>query len=148
MTRQIQKHDLLLSYPYESMSPFLRLLKESAADPAVISIKITIYRLASKAKLVDYLCEAAERGKDVTVIIELRARFDELNNIDWSERLEDAGCTVIYGFEDYKIHSKLCLITRREHGEVRCITYVAPATSTKRPRASTRTWPCSQPTPP
>lgn len=72
----------------------------------------------------DYLCEAAERGKDVTVIIELRARFDELNNIDWSERLEDAGCTVIYGFEDYKIHSKLCLITRREHGEVRCITYV------------------------
>ena len=124
MTRQIQKHDLLLSYPYESMSPFLRLLKESAADPAVISIKITIYRLASKAKLVDYLCEAAERGKDVTVIIELRARFDELNNIDWSERLEDAGCTVIYGFEDYKIHSKLCLITRREHGEVRCITYV------------------------
>lgn len=72
----------------------------------------------------DYLCEAAERGKDVTVIIELRARFDELNNIDWSERLEEAGCTVLYGFEDYKIHSKLCLITRREHGEIRCISYV------------------------
>lgn len=124
MTRQIQRHDRLLSYPYESMSPFLRLLRESANDPAVISIKITIYRLASKAKLVDYLCEAAEHGKDVTVIIELRARFDELNNIDWSERLEDAGCTVLYGFEDYKIHSKLCLITRREHGEIRCITYV------------------------
>ena len=124
MLRQVMKRDVLLSYPYESMSPFLRLLRESANDPAVISIKITIYRLASKAKLVDYLCEAAERGKDVTVIIELRARFDELNNIDWSERLEDAGCTVLYGFEDYKIHSKLCLITRREHGEIRCITYV------------------------
>ena len=124
MTRQIQRHDRLLSYPYESMAPFLRLLREAANDPAVISIKITIYRLASKAKLVDYLCEAAEHGKDVTAIIELRARFDELNNIDWSERLEDAGCTVLYGFEDYKIHSKLCLITRREHGEIRCITYV------------------------
>lgn len=124
MIRQIQRADRLLSYPYESMSPFLRLLRESANDPSVISIKITIYRLASKAKLVDYLCEAAERGKDVTVIIELRARFDELNNIDWSERLEEAGCTVLYGFEDYKIHSKLCLITRREHGEIRCISYV------------------------
>ena len=124
MIRQIQRDDRLLSYPYESMSPFLRLLRESANDPSVISIKITIYRLASKAKLVDYLCEAAERGKDVTVIIELRARFDELNNIDWSERLEEAGCTVLYGFEDYKIHSKLCLITRREHGEIRCISYV------------------------
>lgn len=124
MAKQIQKHDLLLAYPFESMAPFLRLLRESAHDPAVISIRITIYRLASKARLVDYLCEAAEHGKDVTVIIELRARFDELNNIDWSERLEEAGCTVIYGFEDYKIHSKLCLITRREHGEIRCITYV------------------------
>lgn len=112
MTRQIQKRDLLLAYPFESMEPFLRLLRESARDPAVISIKMTIYRLASRARLVDYLCEAAERGKDVTVIIELRARFDELNNIDWSERLEEAGCSVIYGFEDYKIHSKLCLITR------------------------------------
>lgn len=123
MTRQIQKRDLLLAYPFESMEPFLRLLRESARDPAVISIKMTIYRLASRARLVDYLCEAAERGKDVTVIIELRARFDELNNIDWSERLEEAGCSVIYGFEDYKIHSKLCLITRRERGEIRCITY-------------------------
>ena len=99
------------------------IVRLSARDPAVISIKMTIYRLASRARLVDYLCEAAERGKDVTVIIELRARFDELNNIDWSERLEEAGCSVIYGFEDYKIHSKLCLITRRERGEIRCITY-------------------------
>ena len=111
VTHQIRQHDLLLSYPFESMDPFLRLLKESASDPAVVSIKITIYRLAKRAKLVDYLCQAAENGKDVTVLIELRARFDEQNNIDWSERLEDAGCTVIYGFEDYKVHSKICLIT-------------------------------------
>ena len=85
---------------------FCGFLKESASDPAVVSIKITIYRLAKRAKLVDYLCRAAENGKDVTALIELRARFDEQNNIDWSERLEDAGCTVIYGFEDYKVHSR------------------------------------------
>ena len=124
MTHQIRQHDLLLSYPFESMDPFLRLLKESASDPAVVSIKITIYRLAKRAKLVDYLCQAAENGKDVTALIELRARFDEQNNIDWSERLEDAGCTVIYGFEDYKVHSKICLITRRERGEIRFLTQV------------------------
>ena len=124
VTHQIRQHDLLLSYPFESMDPFLRLLKESASDPAVVSIKITIYRLAKRAKLVDYLCQAAENGKDVTVLIELRARFDEQNNIDWSERLEDAGCTVIYGFEDYKVHSKICLITRRERGEIRFLTQV------------------------
>ena len=124
MIRQIVKKDRLLSYPFESMSPFLNLLREASEDPAVISIKITIYRLAGKAKLVDYLCAAAERGKDVTVLIELRARFDEQNNIDWSERLEEAGCTVLYGFEEYKVHSKICLITRREHGEIRYITQV------------------------
>ena len=124
VTHQIRQHDLLLSYPFESMDPFLRLLKESASDPAVVSIKITIYRLAKRAKLVDYLCQAAENGKDVTVLIELRARFDEQNNIDWSERLEDAGCTVIYGFEDYKVHSKICLITRRERAEIRFLTQV------------------------
>ena len=124
MIRQIMIKDRLLSYPFESMSPFLNLLREAAEDPAVISIKITIYRLASKAKLVDYLCSAAERGKDVTVFIELRARFDEQNNIDWSERLEEAGCTVLYGFEEYKIHSKICLITRQEHGEINYITQV------------------------
>ena len=114
MIRQISRSDKLLSFPFESMSPFLTLLKEASEDPDVISIKITIYRLARKAKLVEYLCAAAENGKDVTVFIELRARFDEQNNIDWSERLEDAGCNVFYGFESYKIHSKICLITRKE----------------------------------
>ena len=118
------KKDILLSYPYESMEPFLQMIREAAQDPAVLSIRITIYRLASKAKLVEYLCAAAENGKDVTALIELRARFDEQNNIDWSERLEEAGCKVIYGFEEYKVHSKICLITRREHGETRYITQV------------------------
>ena len=124
MIKQISRADRLLSFPFESMSPFLNLLKEASEDPNVISIKITIYRLARKAKLVEYLCNAAENGKDVTVFIELRARFDEQNNIDWSERLEDAGCTVFYGFENYKIHSKICLITRRERGEIQYITQV------------------------
>ena len=124
MIKQTARADRLLSFPFESMSPFLNLLKEASDDPNVISIKITIYRLARKAKLVEYLCNAAENGKDVTVFIELRARFDEQNNIDWSERLEDAGCTVFYGFENYKIHSKICLITRRERGEIQYITQV------------------------
>ena len=118
------QRDILLSYPYESMEPFLQMIREAANDPAVLSIRITIYRLASKAKLVEYLCAAAENGKDVTALIELRARFDEQNNIDWSERMEEAGCKIIYGFEDYKVHSKLCLITRRERGGVRHITQV------------------------
>ena len=122
--RQLAKRDILLSYPFESMAPFLRLIKEAANDKNVVSIKITIYRLARKAKLVDYLCRAAENGKDVTVFIELRARFDEQNNIDWSERLEDAGCKIIYGFEEYKIHSKVCLITRREKNTVRYYTQI------------------------
>lgn len=121
---QVQAHDILLSYPFEGMDAFLHLIRESANDPEVISIKITIYRLARKAKLVEYLCAAADNGKDVTVFIELRARFDEQNNIDWSERLEDAGCTVIYGVENYKVHSKLCLITRRSHENVEYITQV------------------------
>lgn len=118
------QRDVLLSYPYESMEPFLQMIREAANDPPVLSVRITIYRLASKAKLVEYLCAAAENGKDVTVLIELRARFDEQNNIDWSERLEEAGCKIIYGFEDYKVHSKICLITRRERGGVRYITQV------------------------
>ena len=113
MIRQIRKKDILLSYPYESMEPFLKLLKEASTDPSVVTIKITIYRLSKKARLVEYLCAAAENGKEVTVLIELRARFDEQNNIDWSERLEDAGCRVIYGFENYKVHSKICLIPVR-----------------------------------
>lgn len=121
---QIREHDLLLHYPYESMSPFLHLLREAAADPAVISIKITIYRLARTSKLVSYLIEAAENGKDVTALMELRARFDEQNNIDWAERLEDAGCTVIYGMEDFKVHSKICLITRRNAETIEYITQI------------------------
>ena len=118
------QRDILLSYPYESMEPFLQMIREAANDPAVLAIRITIYRLASKAKLVEYLCAAAENGKDVTALIELRARFDEQNNIDCSERMEEAGCKIIYGFEDYKVHSKICLITRRERGAVRHITQV------------------------
>ncbi len=124
MMRQIKKKDILLFYPYDSMEPFLRLIKEASADPSVMTIKITIYRLASKARLVEYLCEAAENGKEVTVLIELRARFDEQNNIDWSERLEEAGCRVIYGFEGYKVHSKICLITYRNRNEIQYITQI------------------------
>ena len=116
--------DVLLSYPYESMQPFLRLVRRAANDPGVTSIQITIYRLAKEAKLIDSLCLAAENGKEVLVLIELRARFDEQNNIDWSERMEEAGCKIIYGFEDYKVHSKICLITRQERGTVRHITQV------------------------
>jgi len=121
---QIFKKDLLLSYPYQEMDPYLKLIKEASTDPHVISIKITIYRLARQAKLVDYLCRAAENGKDVITIIELRARFDEQNNIDWSQHLEDAGCQVFYGLEDYKVHSKITLITLREKGDVKYITQV------------------------
>ncbi|MBS4960247.1 MAG: polyphosphate kinase 1 [Clostridiales bacterium] len=121
---QVQKKDILLSYPYESMKPFLDMMKEAANDPDVLSIQITIYRLASKSKLVEYLCMAAENGKDVTVLIELRARFDEKNNIDWSEQLEAAGCTIIYGIPDYKVHSKICLITRRTKNDISFITQV------------------------
>ena len=118
------QRDVLLSYPYESMEPFLQMIREAANDPSVLSVRITIYRLASKAKLVEYLCAAAENGKDVTVLIELRARFDEQNNIDWSERLEEAGCKIIYGFEDYKVHSKICLITYRNRNNIEYITQV------------------------
>lgn len=121
---QVKKKDVLLSYPYESMDPFLRMIKEAAYDPTVLTIKITIYRLAKKARLVEYLCAAAENGKEVTVLIELRARFDEQNNIDWSERLEEAGCRVIYGFEGYKVHSKICLITYRNRNNIEYITQV------------------------
>ena len=122
--KQIQKKDILLSYPYDSMEPFLQLLKEASTASSVISIKITIYRLAHHSKIVDYLCAAAENGKDVTVLIELRARFDEQNNIECSERLERSGCNIIYGIENYKVHSKLCLITRKERGEIKYITQV------------------------
>lgn len=122
--RQVSKGDLLLSYPFESMDPFLQLLREASRDPAVLSIKISIYRLARQAKLVEYLCAAAENGKDVTVLIELRARFDEQNNIDWSQRLEEAGCRILYGFDAYKVHSKVCLITRKERSGISYITQI------------------------
>ncbi|NSD68177.1 polyphosphate kinase 1 [Dorea longicatena] len=124
MLKQVKKRDILLFYPYESMDPFLKLIKDASADPNVMTIKITIYRLAKKARLVEYLCAAAENGKEVTVLIELRARFDEQNNIDWSERLEEAGCRVIYGFDGYKVHSKICLITYRNRNEIQYITQV------------------------
>lgn len=124
MLKQVKKQDILLFYPYESMDPFLKLIKDASADPNVMTIKITIYRLAKKARLVEYLCAAAENGKEVTALIELRARFDEQNNIDWSERLEEAGCRVIYGFDGYKVHSKICLITYRNRNEIQYITQV------------------------
>lgn len=122
--RQVEKRDILLSYPFESMEPFLQMVKEASEDSRVISIRITIYRLASHTKLVDYLCAAAENGKEVTVLIELRARFDEQNNIDWAERLEEAGCNVTYGFDFYKVHSKVCLITLKGKSGVHYITQV------------------------
>lgn len=121
---QIEKKDILLSYPYESMEPFLQMIKEAAFREDVMSIKITIYRLARKSRLVEYLCAAAENGKEVTVLIELRARFDEQNNIDWSERLEAAGCKVIYGMEGYKVHSKICLITYKKGEKLHYLTQV------------------------
>lgn len=121
---QIKEEDKLLSYPYESIRPFLHLLTEAAEDPDVISIKMTLYRVAKQSKVVEALIEAAENGKEVVVLVELRARFDEENNIEWSRRLEDAGCQVIYGLDGYKVHSKLCLITRKNAGQVKYITQI------------------------
>ena len=114
MWGQITQRDVLLFYPYQSMQPFLDLLRQSAKDPSVVSIKITIYRLARNSAIAKALCAAAENGKQVTVLMELRARFDEQNNIDWTVELEEAGCRIIYGPENFKCHAKLCLITRRE----------------------------------
>ena len=121
---QIKEEDKLLSYPYESIRPFLHFLTEAAEDPDVISIKMTLYRVAKQSKVVEALIEAAENGKEVVVLVELRARFDEENNIEWSRRLEDAGCQVIYGLDGYKVHSKLCLITRKNAGQVEYITQI------------------------
>jgi polyphosphate kinase len=114
---QIRERDVLLSYPYESMEPFLRLLREAGRAPSVRSIAITLYRMADNSQVVDALCQAALNGKDVLVLVELRARFDEENNIGWSRVLEQAGCRVIYGIRGIKIHSKLCLITAEEEGK-------------------------------
>ena len=119
---QLQTSEFLVSYPYESMDAFVMLLKEAAVDPAVVSIKITLYRLASHSKLAEALIAAAENGKEVTALFELRARFDESNNIEWSQQFEEAGCNVIYGFHDYKVHSKICLITRQTSDGTQYIT--------------------------
>ena len=121
---QIKEEDKLLSYPYESIRPFLKMLTEAAEDERVISIKMTLYRLAKQSEVVEALCEAAENGKEVVVLVELRARFDEENNIRWSRMLEKAGCQIIYGLEGYKVHSKLCLITRRGEGGIEYITQI------------------------
>ena len=121
---QILEKDILLSYPYESIKPFLNMLHEAAWDPKVVSIKMTLYRLAKDSKVVEALVEAAENGKQVDVLVELKARFDEENNIEWSRRLEDAGCHVIYGLDGLKVHSKLCLITRLEEGKIEYITQI------------------------
>lgn len=121
---QIVQKDKLLSYPYESMRPFLKLLQEAAEDKEVVSIKMTLYRVAKQSKIIESLIEAAENGKDVTILVELKARFDEENNIEWSRQLEDAGCRVIYGLDGYKVHSKLCLITRKKKGKVGYITQI------------------------
>ena len=117
LAAEVEKHDVLLSYPYQSIRPFIAMLKKAAQDPDVISIKMTLYRMARESQIVQALVEAAENGKEVVALVELRARFDEQNNIDWSKHLEEAGCTVIYGFDDYKVHSKLTLITKKSaHG--------------------------------
>lgn len=124
MMPQIQKKDRLLFYPFDSVDPFLRLLNEAADNPHVLSIKITIYRLASSSKIAQTLCRAAENGKEVLVLMELRARFDEENNLLWSKMLEESGCQVIYGTEGYKCHSKICLITLRNHNKTTYLTQI------------------------
>ena len=122
--RYIEKHDLLMSFPFQSMMPFVDLIYEAADDPEVLSIKITLYRMSASSKIAAALAYAADRGKDVLCLLELRARFDEQNNIDYSEMLEDAGCQVIYGLPEHKVHSKLCLITYQHNGNLSTITQV------------------------
>lgn len=121
---QVEKNDVLLSYPYESMKPFLKMLQDAAEDSSVVSIKMTLYRVAERSKVIDALVEAAENGKEVVVLVELRARFDEANKIEMSHRLEDAGCRIMYGLGDYKVHSKLCLITRKKGDSYSYITQI------------------------
>ena len=124
LLKLIQKKDILFSYPYESVMPFLEMMRRMANDPAVLSIKITLYRINAQSKLAESLIRAAENGKEVIVLLELRARFDEANNIEWSKRFEAAGCRVIFGLAGYKVHSKICLITRREFGRIQYITQI------------------------
>lgn len=120
----IKQQDRLLTYPYESMRPFLRLLKEAGTDKRVVSIRMTLYRVAKNSQIVEALIEAAERGKEVMVLVELRARFDEQNNIEWSRRLEEAGCRIIYGLDHIKVHSKLCQITYKEEDHIHYVTQI------------------------
>ena len=122
--REAHEHDVLIAYPYQSIRPFIRMLLKAGADPNVVSIKMTLYRLANDSKIVQALINAAENGKEVVAMVELRARFDEQNNIDWSKQLEEAGCTVFYGFDDYKVHSKLTLITSKVDGKYRYLTQI------------------------
>lgn len=122
--REVETHDMLLAYPYQSMRPFIKMLMAAAFDPEVISIKMTLYRMARDSQIVQALVAAAENGKEVVTVVELRARFDEQNNIDWSKQLEEAGCTVIYGLDEYKVHSKLTLITRKRAGKYHYTTQV------------------------
>ena len=163
LTEEVQKHDVLLSYPYQSIRPFIDMLKKAARDPDVISIKMTLYRMARESQIVQALMEAAENGKEVVALVELRARFDEQNNIDWSKQLENAGCTVIYGFDDYKVHSKLTLITRKQADGYSYITQIgtgnynektselytdysfitADEASARKPPRCSAIWPCS-----
>ena len=124
MKQQIRQRDILLFYPYHSMQPFLNLLKEAVWDKSVVSINITLYRLARNSQVVKYLVEAAENGKNVTVLVELRARFDEKNNIEWAKVLEEAGCRIVYGQEGFKCHSKICLITYQERNTISYITQI------------------------
>lgn len=121
---QVSKKDVLLSYPFESMRPFIQMLHEAAEDETVVSIKMTLYRVADRSKIIDALVQAAENGKEVVVLVELRARFDESNNIEVSRRLEDAGCRIIYGLGNYKVHSKICLITRNTSEGIQYITQI------------------------
>lgn len=121
---RVQKKDFFLCYPYYSMKPYLKLLEEAADDPDTISIKITLYRLSNNSEVVNCLCRAAENGKEVTAVVELKARFDEANNINWSRRLEDAGCNIIYGIDGLKIHSKITLVTFRREGEIKYIAHI------------------------
>ena len=122
--KYLSSNDLLLAYPFQSIKPFIDMLNEAAEDPTVVSIKISLYRLANHSKIASALMRAAEKGKEVLCVLELRARFDEQSNIDYASLLEEAGCTVIYGLVDYKIHAKLCLITRVNHGKISYITQI------------------------
>ena len=132
----MEKHDVLLSYPYQSIRPFIAMLKKAARDPEVISIKMTLYRMARESQIVQALIEAAENGKEVVALVELRARFDEQNNIDWSKQLEEAGCTILYGFDDYKVHSKLTLITKKGPQGYSYITQIGTGNYNEKNQAS------------